>query len=508
MSDVSANNKRIAKNTIMLYLRMFLTIVVGLYTSRVVLQTLGVEDFGIYNVVGGVVAMMGVLNNAMAVASQRYLTFELGKKDINKLELVFNVNVRIYLLLSLIFILFSETLGLWFLNTQLVLPESRMVAANFIYQFSILSCVAGLMRSPYNASIIAHENMKFYAYVSIVESVLKLIVVYMLILSPFDHLATYGFLLLVVSCGITFVFYIYCRNNYAECHYRMIQDNDMFREILAYSGWNILGTAAGIAKEQGLNFLINIFFNPTVNAARGIAYQVNGLVTQFFMSFYTSVRPQITKYYAQKDLDNMLFLVYRSTKLTCFLILLVSLPIIMETPYIIKLWLGSLPEYVVPFVRIVIMISIVDSMANPLMTSAHATGRIRVYQLVVGMMNILIVPFGYVALSIGAGPVMVFVISLAMSILCFTVRMFIVNRLVCIHIADYIRYVLVPCILATITASIPPFIVCRFMEMGFMRFVLVGIISVMSTLFVVMTIGLCGTERKYVVNIIKQKIHI
>lgn len=507
-NQTSNNNKRIAKNTIMLYLRMFLTMVVGLYTSRVVLQTLGVEDFGIYNVVGGVVAMMGILNNAMAVASQRYLTFELGKNDINKLKLVFNVNVSIYLLLSFIFILISETIGLWFLNTQLIIPDNRILAANFIYQFSIFSCVAGLMLSPYNASIIAHENMKFFAYVSIGESILRLLVVFMLVLSPIDQLVTYGFLLLMVSCGITLVYYIYCRKNYMECRYSMINDKALFREILTYSSWNIFGSAAGLAKEQGLNVLINMFFNPAINAARGIAYQVNSVVTQFFTSFYTSVRPQITKYYAQKDFDNMLLLVYRSTKLTCFLILLVSLPIIIEAPYIINLWLGSLPEYVVPFVRIIIMISMVDSMANPLMTSAHATGHIRGYQFVVGMMNILLIPLGYIALSMEAEPTIVFVLSLIMSILCFVVRMFIVNRLVCIRIPIYIKSVLIPCLLVTITAFILPFIVHRFIEMGFLRFILVGIMSVISTMFTVIIFGLNSTEKKYVLDIIKQKIHI
>ena len=209
-NQTSDNNKRIAKNTIVLYLRMFLTMIVGLYTSRVVLQTLGVEDYGIYNVVGGVVAMMGILNNAMAVASQRYLTFELGKNDVNKLKLVFNVNISIYLVLSLIFIFFSETIGLWFLRTQLVIPEKRMVAAHFVYQFSVFSCITGLILTPYSASIIAHENMKFFAYVSIAESFLKLVIVYMLALSPVDQLVTYGFLLLAVSCGVIFVYYIYC----------------------------------------------------------------------------------------------------------------------------------------------------------------------------------------------------------------------------------------------------------------------------------------------------------
>lgn len=507
-NQTSDNNKRIAKNTIVLYLRMFLTMIVGLYTSRVVLQTLGVEDYGIYNVVCGVVAMMGILNNAMAVASQRYLTFELGKNDVNKLKLVFNVNISIYLVLSLIFIFFSETIGLWFLRTQLVIPEKRMVAANFVYQFSVFSCITGLILTPYSASIIAHENMKFFAYVSIAESFLKLVIVYMLALSPVDQLVTYGFLLLAVSCGVTFVYYIYCKRHYEECHYSMMHDKTLFQKILSYSGWSIFGSAAGVAKEEGLNVLINIFFNPAINAARGIAYQVNSLVMQFFTSFYTSVRPQITKYYAQKDLENMLLLVYRSTKMTCFLILFVSLPIIIEAPYIINLWLGSLPEYVVPFVRIIILISMVDSMANPLMTSAHATGNIRMYQFVVGLMNVLLIPIGYIALSNGANPTMVFILSLIMSILCFVIRMFLVNRFVCLRIAAYIREVLIPCLFVTIISFILPVMVHRFIEMGFIRFILVGIISILSTLLTILTVGLNSTERIYILNIIKQKVHI
>lgn len=500
-----SNNIRIAKNTIILYFRMLFTMMVGLYTSRVVLKILGIEDYGIYNVIGGVIAMMGILNNAMAVSSQRYLTFELGKNNQDKLKLIFNLNLTIYIILSILFLLLAETIGLWFLNNKLVIPDNRLIAANYVYQFSIFSCILGLMQAPYNACIIAHENMRFYAIISIAESLMKLLILYLLIFNLIDKLIFYGLLLLIISCIIFISYYLYCKINYKECKYKFLHDKKLFKEILYYSGWNLFGSTAGLAKEQGLNILINMFFNPTINAARAIAYQVNSVVSQFFTSFYTSVRPQITKYYAQNDLKNMLILVYRSTKLICFLILFISIPILIETPYIINLWLGMLPEYVVPFIRIIILISIVDNMSNPLMTTAHATGKIKIYQFIVGMMNIMIIPISYLFLSLGSIPTTVFWISLAMSILCFTVRIFIVNNIVDINLPIYCKTVLLRCAIVFIISIIVPYIFHKYMQLGVLRLFVVCIISFMSTSVSFFLIGLNNNERLFLLNFIKKR---
>ena len=327
MSNNSVNNKRIAKNTLLLYVRMFFVMAVTLFTSRVVLATLGVTDFGIYNVVGGVVAMMGILNNAMAVSTQRYLTFELGRGDAVRLKQVFCMCLAIFVMLAVVVVVLGETVGLWFLNSKMTIPADRMVAANWVYQFSILACVASLIVTPYNAVIIARERMNVYAYVGILEVVLKLAVVYLLLVIPVDRLTTYGLLILLSQIVIAVIYMLYCTRHFAEARYRVYWDGSLFRELVSYSGWNLFGSAAGVVKGQGLNILLNMFFTPAVNAARGIAYQVNAAITQFFTNFYTAVRPQITKYYAQGDMEEMTKLIFRSSKMSFYLIMLISMPI-------------------------------------------------------------------------------------------------------------------------------------------------------------------------------------
>jgi len=467
-----------------------------------------VEDYGIYNVVGGVIAMMGVLNNAMAVSSQRYLTFELGRNDIKRLNQIFNVSITIYLILSGILLILAETIGLWFLNTQLNIPSNRMVAANWVYQFSILSCIIGLLRSPYNASIIAHEKMDFYAYISIADSVLKLLIVYLLCISPVDKLQSYGLLHLLVVIAIAVIYYIYCRSNFKECRYTRYFEKSLFNELLSYSGWNLFGSTASLVKGQGINVLLNMFFMPAVNAARGIAYQINAVVSLFFTNFYTAVRPQITKYYAQQDMYNMLLLVYRSTKMACFLIVFVSIPIIIEAPYIIKLWLDTLPEFVIPFVRIIIVITMIDSMSHPLMTIAHATGNIKMYQSVVGGLNILILPISYIALKLGFGPTSVFIISLCMSIVCFYARLLVVKKLVNFPIKDYLIKVISPCIIVIFVSSIFPLLSHLHFKPGFESLITTSLVSVISTIAFIYIIGLNKVEKKFILNTIKARIHL
>ena len=292
---------------------MFILMAISLYTSRIILQVLGVEDFGIYNVVGGIISMMGVVNTAMSVSAQRYLTFELGKNDFQRLKQVFSVCVTIYFLLSLLFLVLAETVGLWFLNNKLIIPEDRIVTANWVYQFSIFAAIFALMTNPYNAVIISREKMGVYAYLSIFESVMKLTVVFLLLAISFDRLKTYGALMLMVQILTSAFYIIYCNINYKESVYKFYWERSLFSNLVAYTGWNLFGAFSGVAKGQGLNILLNMFFGTAVNAARGLAYQVNNAISHFFTNFYIAVRPQITKYYAQGDQDNMLKLVFRSS---------------------------------------------------------------------------------------------------------------------------------------------------------------------------------------------------
>lgn len=506
MPDTSSNNKRIAKNTLLLYVRMFFVMAVTLYTSRVVLSTLGVTDFGIYNVVGGVVAMMGILNGAMSVSTQRYLTFELGRGDAARLRQVFSMCLTIFALLSLVVVVLGETMGLWFLNTQMVIPDGRMAAANWVYQFSILTCIASLVVTPYNATIIAHERMNVYAYVGILEVVLKLAVVYLLLIIPADRLATYGFLILLSHVVVTGIYVLYCTRHFQESRYRFHWEKPLFMELVSYSGWNLFGSVAGLVKGQGLNILLNMFFNPAVNAARGIAYQINSAITQFFTNFYTAVRPQITKYYAQGELEEMTKLVFRSSKMSFYLIMLVSMPVIIETPYIVHLWLGQLPEYVVPFTRLIIVISAIDAMASPLMTAAHATGHIRLYQSLVGTMVMLNIPVSYVFLRLGFSPLAVFYVSLSISTLCLFVRLWVVRKLMPFPVSEYIVKVFGSSALVCALALLLPLGAYLLLEEDIYTVLLVCVLCVLSSGLSIYYAGLDKFERSFVAGTIKEKI--
>lgn len=505
-NQTSDNNKRIAKNTLLLYFRMFVMMAVSLFTSRVILQTLGVEDFGIYNVVGGIVAMMGMFNGAMSSSIQRYLSYEIGKENKEQLRKTFNVCFFIYVFMCIVFLLAAETVGLWFLNTQLVIPNDRIIAANWVYQFSIFSVVNSLLVNPYNATIISHEKMGVFAYISILEVILKLVIVYLLLIIPIDRLIVYGFLFMLMSVAITMVYRIYCIRHFPESHIKWYSDRVLFKQLLSYSGWNLFGSVAGVVKGQGLNILLNMFFNPSVNAARGIAYQINTQVSNFFSNFYTAVRPQITKYYAQGKLNEMTTLVFQSSKFAYYLILLLSLPIIVEAPFIIDLWLGQLPEYVVQFVRIILVVTAVDAMANPIMTTAHATGKIALYQSVVGTMTIFNIPISYMVLKYGNSPVSVFVVSLLISVLCMFTRLLIVRKLVNFPVKLYIKQVYGRVILVTVFSLILPLILYRSFEVNLWSAIFVCSVCLVSTCISVYSFGLTKHERLSIVAYVTGKI--
>lgn len=504
--NIESNNKRIAKNTLLLYARMILIMGVSLYTSRLVLNALGIVDFGIYNVVGGIVAMLGVLNGAMAVSTQRYLTFELGRGNMMRLNQTFSVCMLIFFLLSLLVVILAETLGLWFLNTHMTIPSERMPAANWVYQYSILTSILSLMVIPYNATIIAHERMNAYAYVGIMEAALRLGIVYLLLATDTDRLATYGFLFFASQLVVTITYIIYCLRHFPESRYRFYWEKSLFKELVSYSGWNLFGSLSGLVKGQGLNILLNMFFNPAVNAARGIAFQINAAITQFFSNFYTAVRPQITKYYAQGNMEEMTKLVFRSSKMSFYLIMLISMPIIIETPYIVNLWLGQLPEYVVPFTRVIIVISAIDAMASPLMTAAHATGRIKLYQSSVGTMTILNIPISYVFLKLAFSPMAVFYISLIIAVICLFMRLWIVRRLMPFPVRNYIVKVFGTSVLVCALTLTVPLSTYLLVDVNIYTVLSVCALCVVSSGASIYYVGLDKHERRFVVEATKKKI--
>ena len=498
MVDTAANNKRIAKNTILLYIRMLFMMAVSLYTSRVVLNVLGVEDYGIYNVVGGVVTMFGFLNGAMASSTQRYLTFELGRNDFKQLHKVFCTSIAIHGLISIVIVILAETIGLWFLYYKMTIPEMRMDAALWVYQFSILSFVVMIMSVPYNATIIAHEKMSAFAYISVMEVVLKLLIVYLLLIGDFDKLKLYAVLIFLVQLCIRCIYSVYCNKHFAETKYRRMWNSKLFKEMLCFAGWNMWGSCAAIAFTQGLNILLNMFFGPVVNAARGVAVQVQSAVTQFSMNFQTALNPQITKSYAVEDYVYMHSLIFRSSKFTFFLLLFLSLPIMVETETILRIWLKIVPDYAVVFLRLMICITILDAVANPLMVSAAATGKVRRYQSIVGGVLLSILPISYVVLKLGGAPYSVFIVHLCVCFIAFVIRLFIIRLMIKLPLIPYFKQVVIRSLAVTVLAVILPLLLKMVLPETLWSFFLICVVCLVSVAIIAYCCGLSFSEREFV----------
>lgn len=415
MQDTTSNNKRIAKNTIMLYIRMFISMLVGLYTSRVVLATLGVEDYGIYGVVGGVVAMMGFLNASMSGATSRFLTFELGRGDKDRLAKTFSSALIVHIAIAIIVFILAETVGLWFLCNKLNIPEGRMEAAHWVYQFSILATMLSITQVPYNATIIAHEKMDVYAYMEILNVSLKLLIVYLLCIGNFDKLILYASLMLAVSILIMMVYRIYAIRHFPEAHFHWIWDKTYLRPLLSFSGWDLYGNACVIARQQGTNFLINIFYGVVFNAASGIATTVQGTISGLAFNIILAFRPQIIKQYAKGNVEDMSKLVGNAVCFTTILFGCMSIPLILETHYIMKAWLGVIPEKSEIFCQILLIASFLGLLNNIWNTCIHATGKIKEISIFSGTFFLISLPIIYVVFQFKA-PVesayLVFILSI------------------------------------------------------------------------------------------------
>lgn len=506
MSTTAENNKRIAKNTLLLYFRMLLTMVVSLYTSRVVLNALGVEDYGIYNVVGGVVAMFSVLSGSLSAAISRFITFELGRNDMEKLKRVFSSAVTIQIGLALIIILLAETLGLWFLNEKMNIPLERMTAANWVFQFSILTFTINLVSVPYNAAIIAHEKMSAFAYISILEVFGKLIVAYIITISLIDKLVFYGLLLMLIAMVVRFVYGCYCKKHFEECKYRFVYDKLLFKEMFSFAGWNFIGASSDIFRNQGTDILINLFFGPVVNASRGISVQVSHAVSSFATNFITALKPQITKNYALGNMDYMLTLVYKGAKFSFFIMLLIVVPIYATTPYLLNLWLGQVPDHSVNFVRLILLFTMNETMAGPLITAMLATGKIRNYQLIVGGSQLLNLPISYICLKIGLMVESVFVVAIMVSCLGMLLRLYMLRNMIGLSMSYFLRHVYFLSILVLFLSMIVPFILSSVIEYNLYNFISIVLTSVFTTSIVIFIIGCNSSEKKIICNQIR-KIH-
>ena len=502
-NNQNINNKRIAKNTMLLYGRMLLLMAISLYTSRVILNALGVEDYGIYNIVGGVVAMFSMLSGSLSAAISRFITFELGKGNKENLAKVFSASVTIQLGICAIVILLAETVGLWFLNSKMVIPENRLYAANWVYQLSLVTFVISLVSIPYNAAIIAHERMSAFAYISIFEAVNKLIVAYFIIISPFDKLIFYAIMIAMIAIIIRLIYGVYCKKRFEECTYHFIYDHELLKQMFGFAGWNFIGASSALLRDQGGNIVINLFCGPAVNAARGIAFQVNTAVHSFVTNFMTALNPQITKSYASGDYQYMMTLIFQGARLSYYILLLLSLPVIVNTHYILHIWLGQVPEHTVLFVQLVLIFGMCESISSPLITAMLATGKIRNYQLVVGGFQMLNLPVSYILLRFGAIPETVLIVAIVISQLCLVSRLYMLRGLIGLKARDFIKKVYANVIEVTILSVIVPFLLAIALNNDFLNFIVLSIITVVSTLLVVFYVGCTMEERQFVVSKVK-----
>jgi O-antigen/teichoic acid export membrane protein len=433
---------------------MLLTMGVSLYTVRIVLSVLGVEDYGIYNVVGGIVATLSFLSNTMATASQRFFAFDMGRKDYQQLKKTFSTTLLIFISIGLAVLILAETIGLWFLNNKIVIPNERTYAANWVYQFAIFSFIMTMITVPYNALVIAHERMDVFAWVSILEVTLKLIIVYILVIFDHDKLILYAILTFIVTTIISSIYRIYCKKSFKESNFQLVWDSRQFSEITSYSGWNLFGAIAGVFNNQGRSIVLNLFFGPTVNAAQGIAYQINSVINQFASNIMTASRPQITKLYAKNQHESMMELVFQSTKFSYFLLYMVAVPLFWKADFFLGLWLTDLPENVVIFTKLVLVISLIDSLSYSIMAAVQATGKIKNYQLVVGICFMLNLPISYMVFKLNYPPYSTFTIGILTAVICFVLRIIMMKRVINFRTKKLFESVILPVAILTLVSSL------------------------------------------------------
>lgn len=507
---VENNNKRVAKNTLFLYFRMILIMLVTLYTSRVILAQLGIKDYGIYNVVGGVVTMFAFLNNCMTSSTQRFMTFELGRGDMQRLKDVFATSFNIHAIIALVIVLLAETIGLWFVNAKLVIPADRLVAANWVYQFAILSFCVNIIQVPYNAVLIAHEKMSVYAYISIVEVFLKLGIVYLLIVCPFDKLIAYGVLLFVVQLIVRSIYQIYCCKHYEESKIRLFWDKELYRQMSGFAGWNLFGSVAWLLRDQGVNIILNMFFGPVINAARGVATQVSGAVMSFITNFQVALNPQITKNYANGNIEEMENLSYLGIKFSFMILFILAFPLTININYVLQLWLVEVPDYAALFIILILIDAMVGALfGTPLMTSLSATGVIRNYQIVVSLIILCIVPVGYVFLKMGYDAPSVFYITILFSFLSGLVRYLYCRKQIGYSFRKMMRGVLIPLFgMTAISLPLPIYLKMQVMKTdSFYNFIFLSIVAVVISGVAAWFVGMQKNERHTICELVKNKIH-
>ncbi|MDR0559610.1 MAG: hypothetical protein LBG92_05530 [Prevotellaceae bacterium] len=499
------NNKRIAKNTLFLYFRMLITMGVSLYTSRVVLNTLGIVDYGLNNVVSGVITLFAFLNSSLGTATSRFLTFELGKKNRERIRKIFCTSFNIHLCMAIIAVLLCETAGLWTVNNVLKIPADRLYACNVIYQYAVFSAALSMTGVPLHATIIAHERMNLYACLGISDAALKLVVACLITISAFDKLITLGTLNLFISTGMYIFYHIYCKRNFPEYSIAVSREKQLYREMLGYSTWSLLGSAAAMLKNQGVNILINIFFGPAVNAANAIAFRVNAAITAFSNNFTVALNPQIIKSYAANERLQMKNLIFRGGRFSFFLLMTVSIPVLMETDFMLHLWLKNVPQYTVIFTRLIIILALIDCFAYTQNTGIQATGKIKYYQITVAGIYMLIFPLSYIFYKLGALPYTGLSILIVLSVCNIFVRLYSIKKQLEISIYEYFVNVLLISVIVFAISVVFPFLVHYYMISGYLRLITVVLVSFLSSCLCIYWLGLKKQERNKVNLIILKR---
>lgn len=501
----SSANKRLAKNTIALYIRMAFAMLVTLYTSRVVLQTLGVEDFGTYGVVGSIVVLFAFVNNTLVGSIQRFLNFELGLKNSDGVTKVFSNAFHVQVIFASIIILLGETIGLYYLNHYIKVPEGRMYAANWVYQFAIYTTVLRIIRTPFNASMIAYERMTVFAIIGIVNVCLKLLIVYMLLISPFDRLISYSALGASVSTGMT-LFYIYYNNtNFKDCHIQRKIEKTLLKQMLSFSGWNLLGSIAVLATFQGVNLILNYFYGVVVNAALSIANQVYAATTSFTGSFQTAFRPQITKNYAKKDFEYFFDLVFRTTRYSFFLVIICAIPLYFQCNGLLALWLGIVPKYATEFCQYLIMVCVVDAIAAPLAMSVNATGNIKKYQLIISSILVLNFPITIFLMNLGLSPTWALITRFLVCCLAYVYRIIYMVKVLNMNIHHYFKKIVIPCIYVFVPTIIVALLINSFCHT---HTIILAATYFLITVCFILLLGLNRYERRQIKKVVTTKLKL
>lgn len=498
--------KKIAKNTILLYFRMILGMVVSLYTSRVVLRVLGVDDFGIYNIIGGVIVMFSFINTFLTSACQRYLSVSIAKDDEDETKKIFSTSLFIHVIVLLLFAFFAETGGLYFVYNDLVIPAVRFTAALYVFHIMVIESCISIFKVPYNAAIIAEEKMDFYAYTSIIENVLRLVLVYLLVIVPFDKLIVYAFLHIFISFLMLIWYKIYADRKFSYCTNSLQYDKKYFKSMVSFSGWNLFGSIADLGYKQGTNIVLNIFCGVALNAAMGIATTVRSSIYSFISNIQVAANPQIVKSYAIGEYYYYSNLICRISKYSYYLMLFLAIPVIINIQFILQLWLGEAPEYSASLVVLGLIFCLIDCLHGPLWTSMQATGKIRNYQLLVSLILLLNIPCSYLALKYGYSPNSILVVQIIISIFTLLVRLLFSSRYAKLHVRVYLKDVILPVIAVTLLSVPLPFYLASLLMNGWSQFLVTGFVSVANVILVVLLIGVTESERKSIFNLILKRI--